>query len=309
MKQSYPAALAAVLKHEGGFSNHPLDKGGATNRGITQAVYSAWLKARGRSPRSVRSIKQAEVEAIYRKRYWDKCRCDDLPAGVDYAVFDAAVNSGPTRAAKWLQAALAVETDGKIGPVTLAAARDADPVFVIHQVFAIRLAFLRQLKTWPTFGKGWARRIDEGTVFALRLTEGQKGTASGQTLSRPVALARPIEGRADPVSGHSDPFNDPLARHEAENLISQPVKEPSPMSTPEKVTVPVKPAWHSKINWISLAGPFASLVSGLIAAWGFDLSPEQILAIIAGIQSGQSVVTILLRTFWTRSVTPASVGK
>jgi lysozyme family protein len=175
MKESFPAALAATLRYEGGYSNHPRDRGGATMRGITQRVYDAWRRTRGLKPRPVKAITEVEVAQIYRRQYWDAVRGDDLPAGIDAAVFDAAVNSGPIRAAKWLQAALGVSQDGHIGAVTIDAARHADRAATAHAVCTARLSWLKGLSTWPTFGKGWGRRIRELEAFAATLAKQGEG--------------------------------------------------------------------------------------------------------------------------------------
>src|SRR5690554_3243462 len=111
-RETFEPALALVLAHEGGYVDHPDDPGGATNKGITQRVYDAWRTSRGRHPRSVAAIRDEEVRAIYREQYWDAVRGDDLPAGIDYCTFDAAVNSGPAQAARWLQRAVGAAPDG-----------------------------------------------------------------------------------------------------------------------------------------------------------------------------------------------------
>lgn len=166
MRANFDDALKEVLKHEGGYVNHPKDPGGATNKGITQKTYDAWRKKQKLPTRSVREIERDEVEEIYRHQYWDKVRGDDLPSGVDYAVFDFAVNSGPARAAKCLQGILGVEVDGKIGPQTLAAADGADDIYVIESLCDRRMMFLQDLSSWPTFGKGWTRRVNEVRALA-----------------------------------------------------------------------------------------------------------------------------------------------
>ena len=104
MKANFDKSLALVLVHEGGYVNHPKDPGGATNRGVTQAVYDAYRKTRGKAGQSVKFITDEEVNAIYKFQYWDRVQGDLLPAGLDYAVFDFAVNSGVGRASKYLQA-------------------------------------------------------------------------------------------------------------------------------------------------------------------------------------------------------------
>ena len=126
MKSNFDEALKAVLKHEGGFSNHPSDPGGMTNLGVTKAVWDAWV-GHEVDEKTMRALTPEKVAMLYKAKYWDKTKCSDLPDGVDYAVFDAAVNSGPGRAAKWLQACVGVEQDGGIGPKTLAAVAKFKP--------------------------------------------------------------------------------------------------------------------------------------------------------------------------------------
>ena len=117
---SYGEALRRLLIHEGGYTNDAADPGGPTNFGITIADYRHYVKPDA-SAADVRAMKLDEAKGIYRGKYWDAMRCDGLPAGVDYAVFDYGVNSGVSRAAKVLQRALGVADDGTIGPLTLAA--------------------------------------------------------------------------------------------------------------------------------------------------------------------------------------------
>lgn len=161
MESNYAGSLAAVLVHEGGYVNHPKDPGGATNKGVTQRVYDDWRTARGLPTRSVKHLLQAELESIYRRQYWDAIKGDDLPSGVDYCVFDFAVNSGANRAARFLQEAVLVTVDGKIGPVTLAAVAQAPADKLIDLICDLRMCFLRNLDIFKTFGKGWTRRVED----------------------------------------------------------------------------------------------------------------------------------------------------
>jgi lysozyme family protein len=156
--QPFDLRLPVVLLHEGGFVQHPRDPGGATKFGITRETLARFRGAPV-SMEDVRSLTTAEAAAIYRRLYWDPIRGDELPAGVDLAVFDFAVNSGPSRAVRTLQGALGVSQDGIIGPVTLAAARAADPVVLIRRLSRDRLRFLSRLAIWPVFGRGWRRRV------------------------------------------------------------------------------------------------------------------------------------------------------
>lgn len=165
---NFEASLSLVLVHEGGWSDHPQDPGGATMRGVTLATYSTWLK-RAATKAELRAIPDAHLDAIYRAMYWGRCRCDDLPAGVDYAVFDAAVNSGPRRSAQWLQRVSGAVVDGEIGPATLAAVERLDDTQTVNALCDVRLRFLQGLNTWPTFGRGWARRVADVRNHALAM--------------------------------------------------------------------------------------------------------------------------------------------
>jgi lysozyme family protein len=170
MKCNFDAALAAVLTHEGGYVNHPRDPGGATNKGVTQAVYDDWREDKGLPRLSVRDITPEEVTAIYKLQYWDRVKGDQLPAGVDYCVFDFAVNSGVNRAARYLQQAVGATPDGQIGPATLAAVGCKPPSEVVNDVCDARMEFLRRLTTFATFGRGWSRRVSDVRVKAGALT-------------------------------------------------------------------------------------------------------------------------------------------
>lgn len=165
MQNNFEKALALVLEDEGGWSDHPQDKGGATMKGVTQAVYDSYRKVRGRGPQSVKFISEQELRAIYKFQYWDKVHGDFLPSGLDYAVFDFAVNSGVSRASKYLQAVLGVAQDGVIGARTLAAI--SNPISAINALLDRRMGFLRNLRTFLTFGKGWTRRVQGVRAHAL----------------------------------------------------------------------------------------------------------------------------------------------
>jgi len=160
MKDNFDAALKAILHHEGGFSDHKLDPGGMTNLGVTKRVWEEWV-GHEVDEKTMRGLTPEIVGPMYKAKYWDKIKGDDLPAGVDYCVFDAAVNSGPGRAVKWLQGCVGVDQDGGIGPKTLAAVAAFDPKELVEDYAKRRLSFLMDLKTWPTFGKGWGRRVAE----------------------------------------------------------------------------------------------------------------------------------------------------
>ena len=157
MKENYAQALKQVLKYEGGYVDHPKDPGGPTNKGVTQAVYDSWRKSQNLPTQSVRAIADSEVAAIYKNLYWDRISGDNLPSGVDFAVFDYAVNSGVSRAAKTLQAVVGVTQDGVIGPATI----EATKTYVAMSITNRRLAFMQSLSIWSTFGKGWSARITD----------------------------------------------------------------------------------------------------------------------------------------------------
>ena len=158
MLSNFPAALALILQAEGGFVNHPRDPGGMTNLGVTRNVWRDWVN-RDVDEAEMRSLTPELVTPLYKARYWDACKCDDLPRGVDYAVFDSAVNMGPGRAARLLQAALGVTADGSIGRATIAAATAADPVELLKAFSLGKEAFYKSLPTFGVFGKGWLNRV------------------------------------------------------------------------------------------------------------------------------------------------------
>lgn len=196
MKANFDLCLREVLSHEGLWSDHPNDPGQATMKGITIGTYAGW-KGRKVTKAELRAISDAEVAAIYRRKYWDAVRGDDLPAGLDLVAFDAAVNSGPARGARWLQQALGVTADGKIGPATLARAHASYAPAVIERAVGFRLAFLRGLKTWQHFGKGWSRRVEDVRVTALAMA------SKPVVASQPAKTATNAPGQAphDPADG------------------------------------------------------------------------------------------------------------
>src|SRR5690606_6820413 len=163
MDRNFQRALPHVLKHEGGFVNHPADPGGSTNKGVTLASFRAYVKPNG-TVEDLNAITAAQVATVYYRHYWTAVNAQALPSGIDYAVFDFAVNSGPARSAQYLQAVLGVSQDGRIGPATIAAAEKANARDVIDVLCDNRLAFLKRItnkgkRMWDTFGKGWDRRV------------------------------------------------------------------------------------------------------------------------------------------------------
>lgn len=193
MQINFNKSLDLVLKHEGGWSNHPSDPGGATMRGVTQRVYTGYRSRKGLPDRSVRSIELAELRDIYKRQYWDAVCGDDLPSGLDYAVFDYAVNSGPVRAARDLQRALGIKVDGHIGQSTIAAAMKLDTMTVVRKLQALRMAFLQSLKTFPVFGKGWTSRVN-GVLLAADVMAARPHTVSPAVAVTPEPAPASDEG-------------------------------------------------------------------------------------------------------------------
>lgn len=169
MRQNFAPSLAAVLQHEGGKVDDPSDPGGRTAYGVTQRVYDDWRREQGLPKRDVWHIVPAETEAIYRMNYWNAVRADELPSGVDYAVFDFAVNSGVNRAARYLQRAVGVEDDGKIGPVTLATVNRKPACETVAALCAARLDFISHISTFARFGRGWSARVGEVGLKAAEM--------------------------------------------------------------------------------------------------------------------------------------------
>lgn len=151
---NFDQAFTLLLTHEGDFSDHADDPGGKTRYGVTEAV-AREVGYRG----DMRELPLDLARRVYLERYWRPVRADELPAQVRYVVFDAAVNSGPVQAVKWLQRALKVVDDGVIGPKTLAAAQAANADALRGKILAQRLRFMTDLKNWPAFSRGWSRRI------------------------------------------------------------------------------------------------------------------------------------------------------
>ena len=160
MISTFDFAMRLLLRHEGGFVNHPKDPGGMTNLGVTKAVWDAHT-GKDATEADMRALTPQAVQPIYKARYWDAIHGDALPHGVDYCLFDCAVNSGPGRAVKLAQYVLHQKVDGSLGPKTLAAIQEADPVEFIEDYSQRRLDFLKSLPTWETFGKGWGKRVSE----------------------------------------------------------------------------------------------------------------------------------------------------
>lgn len=172
--ENWHHCLMEILKHEGGYVNHPDDPGGETNMGITKAVYEDWG-----GTKDMKDLELEDVGPIYRKRYWDRLKGDDLPSGLDLCVFDFGVNAGVGRSAKFLQEIIGTTVDGGIGPNTLKA---LDTYLQEHSVEDLvqtfqddRLEYYQNLHHFDTFGRGWTRRVEEVTQEAYRTIDGMSG--------------------------------------------------------------------------------------------------------------------------------------
>ena len=147
---TFDEAFSRLLGNEGGYSNNPADPGGETNWGISKRSYPST---------DIKNLTQDGAKAIYLRDFWTAAGCDTLPDAINFDVFDMAVNSGVRTAIKTLQDAVKATPDGVIGPLTLQAIKDANPIQLSERFNGSRLLFMAGLPTWPSFGRGWARRI------------------------------------------------------------------------------------------------------------------------------------------------------
>jgi lysozyme family protein len=157
MKENFAISLQMTLRHEGGYSNDKHDPGGATMRGVTWREYNRYRKAKGLPIRPVRECTVEEMHDIYRRNYWDAMNCDSLPAGLDFAIFDLAVNNGVGRAKQFLPRAMQ--------------ATDGSSRALVNSICDQRLAFDKGLRIWRVFGRGWSRRIAEVRAASLGMAK------------------------------------------------------------------------------------------------------------------------------------------
>ena len=241
MDRNFQRALSLVLKHEGGWADNPKDPGGATMRGVTIGTFRQYVKPNATKD-DLRKITDQQIATVYRRHYWDKIAGAELPDGIDYAVFDFAVNSGPDRAAKYLQKVVGVPQDGKIGPATIKATKAMLPATVIHELCDERLAFMKRIKSkgkllWDTFGKGWSRRVQEVRAESLSL------------------------------SGRPTPENPTIVEKRVEVEVEKPV-------VPEKVEQKVKEK-SNWLTWLTGGGGLSTIGLGWLAGMDYQ-------AILAG---------------------------
>lgn len=330
MKENYQSSLAAVLKYEGGFSNHPLDPGGATMKGVTQHVYDAWRKKRALPTRSVKNIDQSEIEAIYRRDYWDAICGDDLPAGVDLATFDFAVNSGVSRAAKFLQTCLGLTPNGVIGRSAIAAAKSKPGVWA--DLCDRRLVFLKGLSTWSAFGKGWASRVSDVRRRAAALASAKPTShpEAEQPITVDVAAAQRRLTELNYATGGADGVIGPLTRsairdfQDANNLVVSGKLDQATLALLESDEVTPRPVpperaamtvadlreGGSKIIEGADEVKFGAVGTGLATAAAAASSASDIVSsvkeITAGADAGVSVKE-LAATYWPVFVVIASI--
>ena len=183
--------MPRVFRHEGGYADHPRDPGGATNHGITHLTLARHRGVERVSRAQVKALTKREATAIYRSSFWERVQGGALPIGVDYAVLDASINSGPGRGVRWLQKAIGAKPDGKVGPVTRRLVAAADAAAVVENMLDRREAFLRRLKTFDAFGRGWMRRVDAVRRDALADIERARGTPEERVAAQVETILNP----------------------------------------------------------------------------------------------------------------------
>ncbi len=189
MRETLTTALDLMFGHEGGYVNNPKDPGGATKYGITHRTLAAHRGVSSVTPAEVKALTKEEAAEIYRRSYWVQSGGDLLPVGIDFMAFDYGVNSGPAQAVKSLQRVVGVNTDGIVGGQTVAAV-NAYKGDLIGAYAAERLRFMKTLKTWPTFGRGWQKRVSSVEVQARQMMRGDHVMADGAETS---AKANPAD--------------------------------------------------------------------------------------------------------------------
>jgi len=168
MNSNWQKSFELMLKSEGGYVNNPADPGGMTNLGVTKATWENWV-GRASDEAEMRSLTPEKVEPLYKKKFWDAVRGDELPVGLDYLLFDFAVNAGAGRSIKTLQSAVGVTPDGGFGPMTMAAVQAIDPKELIERFSQAKEDFYRSLQTFATFGRGWLNRVADVKLKATSM--------------------------------------------------------------------------------------------------------------------------------------------
>jgi len=168
VNRNWNKSFDLVIVNEGGYVDNKLDPGGATNWGCTQAVWEGYIGHKV-SVDDMKALTKEDVKPLYKKRYWDAIHGDAIPSGLDYCLFDCAINSGVNRSAKIIQEIVGVFADGAIGNNTVSAITQLNPITAINEFCDKRQAFLESLKTFPVFGKGWSKRVSEVRTRALEM--------------------------------------------------------------------------------------------------------------------------------------------
>lgn len=241
MDRNFDKSFKLILKHEGGWADNPKDPGGPTMKGVTLATFRRLVKANA-TKEELRNITSEQLATIYRRSFWDAVAGAKLPSGVDHAVFDFAINSGPARAAEYLQRAVGAVPDGRVGPATIAAVEKLPAMRVIEKLMADREAYMRRIKNkktgellWKTFGRGWAARLKRVREEALLL-------AKTPAIEEPVVVpAKTTEGEKAVVILPADTPTQP------------------PLTTPPSVPV-------TRSGWAALLAVLGAAIAG---AWAY----------------------------------------
>lgn len=203
MKANFKKIIPYIFSEEGGYVDDPRDRGGATNMGITMTTLSAW-RGHSISTTDVMDLTQAEAAKIYQQQFWNKVDGDELPSGIDYALFDFAVNSGPARAAKTLQGIVNLPEDGVIGVQTITALSDRSPEAIINALCDARATWLKGLSTASTFGDGWLARVERVRSRALALAATPPFSEPAEPKAEPLPKARQSDTAVSTVLKHPE---------------------------------------------------------------------------------------------------------
>jgi lysozyme family protein len=276
MRENWDKAFDQVIIYEGGYVNHPKDPGGPTNLGITQSTLSSYLGRRA-SVQEVRALTKAAVKPIYKKRFWDVLRCDDLPGGVDLAVYDFGVNSGTSRAARYLQSVVGVSQDGKIGPATISACNRYSAEQVVKKLVAKRRGYLMGLQMWSTFGTGWNRRLVSLQKASLALAPPPVRGIAFAGLSSEIPPDEPVEDVVE-VSAAERGSNQVKADQEAAALQGEEQNDGIGGLWGMKNILSSKTVWANVIGFVSLALSIGGVKTGTIDVNGLADAAAQLVA-------------------------------
>lgn len=197
-KQNFDAIMDEVFVHEGGYVNHPKDPGGETNLGISKRSYPK---------EDIFGMTRARAKFLYWRDFWQPIKGDDLPVGVDLVTMDASINSGKTRGVRWIQLAAGLpksRADGIMGPESLRAIKAADALVVIKKGCAIRMGYLRGLRTWGSFGNGWSKRVARVEAVAVAMAAKAEGsTGYVRKVLKDSGAAANVSRRSNKSAGHA----------------------------------------------------------------------------------------------------------